>query len=128
MSHRAILGVVVALVASSGQSMQAQAQSAAPVVSLVSVVPGTAVVDGDWCVGTVGANPQIVLTAEVAGSQGLVTEGTVLWQTCGSHSGGLPKEECQRGGSGHWKTAVIGDLSFDSTPELSTSFTLPILG
>ncbi len=130
MSHRAVIGVLVALVLGSGQSMQAQSApvAAAVAVELVSVVPGTAVVDGDWCVGDVTTNPEIVLSARVVGSEGQVTDGKVVWQTCGNHLGGLPKKECQKGGSGRWKVAVISDLSFDSTPSIGTSFRLPILG
>ena len=126
MSHRAVIGVVVALVVG-GSGVSMQAQSTAAVVSLISVVPGTAVVDGDWCVG---ADPQIVLTAHVVASQREVTAGKVVWQTCDDPSSlqGLPKEECQKGGSGRWKGVVISDLSFDSTPSLATSFRLPILG
>ena len=123
MFHRAVVGVIVALVAGSGASMQAQ--SAAVAVNLVNVSPGAPAGVSDWCVGS---HPEVVLTAEVVGSQGLVTEGTVIWQTCEKHLGGLPKEECQKGGSGRWKTVVISDLSFDSTPSLATGFTLPILG
>jgi hypothetical protein len=122
MSHRVVAGLIVALVAGSGQPMEAQP---APVeVNLVSVSPGTPAGVSDWCVGV----DQVVLTAHVVAAQGEVTEGTVAWQVCQSRSGGLPKEECQRGGSGRWAGAVISDLSFDSTPSLATNFPVPTLG
>ena len=122
MSHRAAVGVILALVAGSGQSMQAQ--PAAVAVNLLSVVPGTPAGVNDWCVG----DQPVVLTAQVVASGVEVTQGTVAWQVCESHSGGLPKEGCQRGGSGRWKTSQFSELWFDSTPSLETPFRLPILG
>jgi hypothetical protein len=126
MSHRAGVGVILALVAGSGQSMQAQ--PAAVTVNVLSVVPGTPAGVNDWCVGDEG-DQRVVITAQVVASGVEVTQGTVAWQVCEGHAGGLPKEECQRGGSGHWKTSQISELSFDhSTPSLDTPFRLPILG
>ena len=124
MSHRVVAGLIVALVAGSGQPMEAQP---APVeVNLVSVVPGAPAGVSDWCVGVVG---QVVVTAHVV-AQAEVTEGTVTWQVCQSRGGltALPKEECQRGGSGRWAPAIISDLSFDSTPSLATNFLVPTIG
>lgn len=65
MSHRAVVGVIVALVAGSGASMQAQ--SAAVAVNLVNVSPGAPAGISDWCVGD---HPQVVLTAEVVDLKG----------------------------------------------------------
>jgi hypothetical protein len=122
MSHRAVVGAILALVAGSGQSMQAQ--PAAVAVNLVSVVPGTPAGVSDWCVG----DQKVVLTAHVVASQGEVTQGTIVWQTCQKGSSqGLPKEDCESHG-GRWASVVTSDLSFDSTPSLETPFSLPILG
>ena len=129
MSHRAVAGLIVlAVVAGSGQLMQAQ--RAAVDINLVSVVPGTLTGAGDWCVGT----GPVVLTAHVVAqaSQSEVTEGTVVWQVCErtvkGFPQGLPKEDCDGRGSARWGGAVISDLSDDSTPSLTTNFTVPILG
>jgi hypothetical protein len=94
----------------------------------VSVSPGTPAGVSDWCVGV---GDQVVVTAHVVAAQAEVTEGTVTWQLCQSRGGlpaALPKEECQRSGSGRWAPAVTSDLSFDSTPSLVTGFTVPTLG
>ena len=133
MSHRTLAGLIVALVASSGQSpsdLSMAAQLAAVEVSLMSVSPGTPSGDGDWCIG---AAEEVMLTAHVVGlaSQSEVTEGTIEWQVCESRATleGLPKEDCDDGhGPARWVGAVISDLSFDSTPSLSTFEDLPVLG
>jgi hypothetical protein len=126
MSHRVVAGLIVALVTGSGQPTEAQP---APVeVSLVSVSPGTPAGVSDWCVGV---GDQVVVTAHVVAAQAEVTAGTVTWQVCenrGGVPGALPKEECQRGGSGRWVPAIISDLSFDSTPSLATNFQIPTIG
>jgi hypothetical protein len=128
MSHRAVAGLIVALVVGSGQSMQAQ--PAAVEVSLVSVSPGAPTGDGDWCIGA----EQTVLTAHVVAlaSQSEVTQGTIVWQVCQrTEKGflpGLPKEDCDGRGSARWGGAVISDLSFDSTPSLATDPPAPVQG
>ena len=133
MFHRTLAGMIVALVASSGQSpsdLSTAAQPAAVEVSLVSVSPGTRSGD-DWCVG---AAEEVILTAHVVdpASQTEVTEGTIEWQVCESRAtlDGLPKEDCDDGhGPEHWVGAVISDdLSFDATPSLDTHQTVPVLG
>ena len=131
MSHRALVGLIVALVASCVLS-PAAAQSAAVEVSLVSVIPGTPTGDGDWCVGGLGSRPDpVALTAHVVhlASQSEVTEGTLEWQVCESPRGGFPKEVCDTGGGpARWKAAVLSFLDFDSMPTLVTRFKLPVLG
>jgi hypothetical protein len=124
MSHRTLAGLIIALLASSGQS---EAQPAAVEVSLVSVSPGTPSGDGDWCIGA----ERVMLTAHVVdlASQSEVTEGTIVWQVCQSPLlGGLPKEDCDGHGPARWAGAVISDLSFDSTPSIGTSPLVPVLG
>jgi len=141
-SHRPVVGLIIALVASSGQSPvqpSALAEAAAPTaveVRLLDVTPGTPASNGvDWCVGSVASAPAVTLTADVvtlAAPQSEVSEGTVEWQVC--ESGGMPrqgspKDGCDVGhGSARWRGAVLSDLSFDSTPSLVTRFQLPVLG
>ena len=110
---------------SSTTTVSTQAQPAAVDVSLVSVVPGTPSGDGDWCIGA----ERVTLTAHVVdASQNEVTEGTIVWQTCSGSHGGLPKEACDGHGPGRWIVDVSTNLSFDSTPSISTSPTGPVLG
>jgi hypothetical protein len=130
MSHRTLAGLIVALVASSGQSpsdLSTAAQPAAVAVSLLSVSPATPSGD-DWCVD---AAAEVTLTAHVVdlASQSEVAEGTIEWQTCTSPTlEGLPKEDCDGHGPARWAGAVISDLSVDSTPSLHTRFVVPVLG
>ena len=110
---------------SSATTVRPPAQAAAVQVSLVSVVSGTPSGDGDWCIGDV---PVAVTAHVVDTSQNEVTEGTLVWQTCHGPRGGLPKEACDGRGPGRWSGAILDDLSFDSTPSISTSPNVPVLG
>jgi hypothetical protein len=103
-----------------------QAQPAAVEVSLVSVSPGTHSGDGDWCIGA----ERVTLTAHVVDtSQNEVTEGTIVWQVCeGPHFEGFPKEACDGHGPARWSGVILSDLSFDSTPSISTDPLVPVLG
>jgi hypothetical protein len=110
---------------SSGTTVSTQAQPATVEVSLVSVVPGTPSGDGDWCIGP----ERVTLTAHVVDtSQTEVAQGTVLWEECDGPRGGLPKEACDGHGPGRWVVVPMSDLSFDSTPSIGTSPTVPVLG
>ena len=110
---------------SSATTARPQPQAAAVEVSLVSVVPGTPSGDGDWCIGA----ERVKTTAHVVDtSQHEVTQGTLVWQTCHGPRGGLPKEACDGHGPGRWSDAVFSGLSSDSTPSISTSPTVDVLG
>ena len=129
MFHRTFAGLIVALVATSGQApsgLSMAAQPAAVDVSLVGVSPGTPSGDGDWCVGAA----EVTLTAHAVdlASQSELTEGTIEWQTCGDHQGGLAKEDCDGPGPGRWSVAINSFLSDDPLASLSTPFDLPVLG
>jgi hypothetical protein len=143
MCQRAMAGLIVALIGSTAQaipiayelssgtdsSTSTRAQLASVAVTLLSVDPGTATGNGDWCIG---AN-RVVLTGHVVdlASQTEVTEGMIEWQVCENPGTleGLPKEDCdQRHGPGRWTGAVLSDLSFDATPSLSTDPLVSVLG
>jgi hypothetical protein len=110
---------------SSATAVSTRAESGAVQVSLVSTVPGTPSGDGDWCIGA----ERVTLTAHVVDTfQNEVTEGTIVWQTCGGPHGGLPKEACDTQGGGRWRDVILSDLSSDSTPSISTRPRVPVLG
>jgi hypothetical protein len=128
MFHRTIACLIVALLASSGQSPVA-AQPVAVQVSLVSVTPGTPSGDGDWCVG----DAEVTVTAHVvdlATQSGEVTEGTLHWQFCASSSTlyPFPKEDCDAPGSTRWVANLFDYLSADSTPSLTFTPNWPVMG
>lgn len=128
MCRRAFAGLVVALSTSSVLFLAGAAQPGTVAVSLLSVVPGAPSGDDGWCVGT----ERVMLTAHAVdvASQTELTDGTIVWQVCGSLSrGGFPKEVCDTdGGSARWRGAVLSELSFDSSPSIGTSPTVPVLG
>jgi hypothetical protein len=147
MSHRALAGLIIVLVASSGQSPvqpSALAEAAQPgaVAVEVSLVPDGVVVhlpggetlpatpsgDGDWCIDNAVS---VTLTAHVVAvaSQSEVTEGWLGWQFCADRMHqGLPKEDCDGHGPGRWLRPVRNDLSVDSTPSLTTFPQVPVRG
>jgi hypothetical protein len=110
---------------SSATTVRPPAQAAAVEVSLVSVVPGTPSGGGDWCIGA----ERVTTTAHVVDtSQNEVTQGTLVWQTCHGPRGGLPKEACDRTGSGRWTGEQLSDLSLDSRPSIEPRPRVPVLG
>ena len=134
MSHRTLAGLIMALVASSGQSpIQPSALAeAAPHVAvevLVSASPGTQTPDGDWCIGDADA---ITLTPQVltlASPQIEVTEGTIVWQVCLHNQQSLPKEDCDgHGGPGRWTNAVMTFLSGPAPSSITTFQHVPVRG
>jgi hypothetical protein len=127
MSHRTLAGLIIALVASSGQSPvqpSALAEAARPgavaVQVLVSASPGTQTPDGDWCIGDA---PAITLTPQVltlASPQSEVTEGTIVWQVCLHNQQSLPKEDCDGHGPGRWENSVMTFLSGPAPSSITT--------
>ena len=121
MSHHTVAGLIVALGSSSVMS-PAGAPPPAPAVdvevSLVSVVPGTEIAPGHWCVG---AGP-VRLTAHAVE---LITNtelrvGAIEREVCDSPRGGFPKEVCDdtAGGSARWRSAGSQPLFVTPTPSI----------
>ena len=131
MSHRALAGLIVALVASSGQSpvqpsalAEAAPPAAAAVEILVSASTGTQTSEG-WCIDSA---PSVTLTAQVikVADQSEVTEGTIVWQVCQHNSEALPYADCDGRGPGRWTNAAMSFLSADPTPSITT-FQVPLV-
>ena len=110
MSHRTLAGLIIAVVASAGQSSvqpSALAEAApTPTVAVeVVVTASTGALNpaGDFCIDA--ASP-VTLTPQVRTldqNQVTVTEGTIVWQNCVHQGGPLPKTTCdERGGPGRW--------------------------
>ena len=136
MTHRALAGVIAALLAisplsqvqASGSDLSTAARPAEVQVSLMSVVPGTPTGDGDFCIGT----DRVMLTAVAfdPSTQIELTQGMIVFELCVSQSlGGFPKEDCARkGGAEQWRAIALWDLALDSTPTLGTQPPVPVLG
>jgi len=126
MSHRALVGLIITLVASSGQSPvqpSALAEAAPPVAVqvLVSASPGTQTPDGDWCIGDAPAITLMPQVLTLASPQMEVTEGTIVWQVCLHNQQSLPKEDCDGHGPGRWENSVMTFLS-GPAPAFITTF------
>ena len=127
MPHRHLGRILVAGVANA-VVFPAVAQLAPVEVSLLSVSPGTASGDGDWCIPTTGA---VTLTAHAVdlSTSAEIAEGEIEWQFCVNRAlGGLPKEECARGGMGRWVGGVSSFLNLDSTPSIDPNPSVAIAG
>ncbi len=127
MLNRSLERILIAGVASS-VLWPAPVLAADVEVKLLSVVPGTRSGDGDWCIGTTGA---VTLTAHAIdlSTSSRIAEGEIVWQFCANSAlGGLPKEECRRGGMGRWMGEVRSFLNHDSTPSIQPNPRVPILG
>ena len=122
MSHRALAGLIVALVASSGQSPvqpSALAEAGPPVAVevLVTASPGTQTAAGDWCIGDA---PAITLTPQVHNTEP-VTEGTIVWQVCQQQHQSVPRVYCDgHGGHGRWSNQVMTFLSGPAPSSITT--------
>src|SRR5262245_43653024 len=131
MSHRRLIGLIVALVSVLLPAAAAPPASAPVEISIISVVPGTLSGPGHWCVGGV-AGDEILMTAHVVdvASQSELTDGWIEWQICESSRGGFPKESCDDGTGGpvRWRGATHQDLAIDSTPTLRTGQRFSVLG
>ena len=128
MLYRTAASILITGVASAVLSPVAAARPANVEVSLLSVAPGSPSGDGDWCIPTTGA---VTLTAHAIdlSTSSEISEGEIVWQFCANFAlGGLPKEECGRGGMGRWMGEVRSFLDSDSTPSLNPNPQVTIIG
>ena len=106
--------------------MPAAAQSASVEVSMLSATSAKPSGD-DRCIAKTGT---VTLTAHAVdlSTNSEFAQGEIVWQFCANAAlGGLPKEECRRGGMGRWIGEVRSFLSLDSTPSLKPYPQVPII-
>ena len=131
MSHRALVGLIVALVASSstvavGGSIRFRTDRPR------ECHPGKS--HRRWrlvCRRPRLLPRRVTITAQVldVAPQSPVTQGTLEWQVCSSPRGGFPKEVCDAdNGPARWSAAALSFLDFDPLTSLITWLTRPDLG